>query len=102
MKIFDRYSLLCISVAVILLMTLFVGGDDPGDDNEDMAGIVYDIRTSQNGYTFSFDDSNGGTIRCFTRTKPVEFEPYIIKGSFSDDRSMLFVSSMRPLGENGF
>jgi hypothetical protein len=94
MKIFDRYSLLCISISLIIITTVFINGEEP--EEKDTAGIAYDIKTTQNGYTFSFDDGNKIT-RCFTKTEPKEYELYLIKGSMSDDGSMLFVSSMQPV-----
>lgn len=97
MKIFDRYSLLCISVATIIAMAVLINEEEP--EAEDIIGAVYDIRSAQNGYTFSFD-GGGETIRCFARTEPSEFGVYMVKGSFSDDGNMFFISSMRQIEQN--
>ena len=100
MRIFDRYSLLCISISLIILLTVFISADEPQD--RDIIGMAYDIKTTQSGYTFSFDDADGGTSRCFFRTEPLEYCIYMIKGKFSDDGSMLFVSSMQAINHNEF
>jgi len=102
MKIFDRYSLLCISIAAILLMAALINEKGPEDRQEkDIVGIVYDIKTTKNGYTFSFEDSDGGNTRCFARSEPLEFGVYSIRGTFSDDGGMFFVDSMRAIHQNG-
>jgi len=102
MKIFDRYSLLCISIAAILLMAALINEKGPGPQppEEDIVGIAYDIKTTKNGYTFSFEDSAGGSTRCFARTEPSEFGIYSIRGSMSDDGGMFFVDSMRAIHQN--
>ena len=96
MKKIDRYSLLCFSVSIIILMTVFIEADEPNKD-EGIIGIAHDVKATLNGYTFYLEDSDGGEIRCFVRSEPTEFEIYEVKGSISDDGSMLFVSSMRCL-----
>ncbi|MDR0508659.1 MAG: hypothetical protein LBG63_02370 [Candidatus Methanoplasma sp.] len=100
MKIFDHYSLLCFSIAFIILLTVFISAEEPED--KEIIGVVYDIRTTQNGYTFSIEDTNGETIRCFFRNELSEYGIYSIEGTFSEDRSMLFVNSVRTVGQNEF
>ena len=93
MRTIDRYSLLCFSVSLILLMTIFVNSEEPEDDS--IVGIVFDVKGTQNGYTFSLEDSEGNKIRCFTRIEPIENNAYMIKGSFSDDGNIFFVNMIR-------
>ncbi|MCL2296306.1 MAG: hypothetical protein FWC29_04405 [Methanomassiliicoccaceae archaeon] len=100
MKIIDRYSLLCFSISFIILLTLFISADEPED--KEIIGVAYDIRTTQNGYTFTIEDTNGEAIRCFTKTKLSECNIYSVKGTYSEDGSMLFVSSIRAVGQNEF
>ena len=100
MRKIDRYSLLCISVSLIILLTLFINPGEPQDRN--IIGTAYEIKTTQNGFTFSFDDADGKTIKCFNKTEPAEFGIYVIKGTFSDDGSMLFVNSMQRIHHNEF
>ncbi|MCL2333758.1 MAG: hypothetical protein FWC52_03105 [Candidatus Methanoplasma sp.] len=100
MKIFDRYSLLCFSVALILVLTLFIGGEGQENKKESIIGIVYDIHTTQNGYTFLLEDCDGTDIKCFARIEPTGMGIYSIEGSYSDDGGMLFVSSMSAAADN--
>lgn len=93
----DRYVLLCVSISVVILVITFFS---PEDENEETIGIVYEVKETQNGYTFFFADDNGDKRKCFNRVEPIEYEIYSIKGTFSDDRSMFFVSSMDILFEH--
>lgn len=95
MKIFDRYSLLCFSVASILVLTVLVTDDK--DDNENMIGIIHDISVTKNGYTFFLEDVSGKNIRCFTRSEPVNLSVCSVTGSYSDDGGIFFISRMVPL-----
>jgi len=99
MKRIDRYSLLCFSVAAIIMLAVFMNSEEPAED-KGMIGIAFDIKTTQNGYTFFLEDSDGGKIKCFVRSEPVEKEIYEIKGTFSEDGSILFVSSMKIIRGN--
>lgn len=100
MKAFDRYSLLCFSIALIITLTVFIDTDEPED--KDMIGVVYDVKQAQAGYTFFMDSTGGDTIKCFFRTEPLEYGIYSLKGTFSDDGSILFVNSMRTALHNEF
>jgi hypothetical protein len=101
MKILDRYSLLCASVALILFLTIFITNEEPIEE-KDIVGIVHDIKETVNGYTFSFEDSKGEKIKCFFKAEPCEYSVYMVKGTFSDDGSMLFVSNMKEIYQNEF
>ena len=85
---------------MILLLTVFINVNEPED--REITGISYDIKTTQSGYTFSLEDTNGKSVRCFFKTEPSELNVYSVKGTFSDDGSMLFVSSMRQIEHNEF
>jgi hypothetical protein len=95
MKIIDRYSLLCVSIALIIMVTIMINQEEP--QNEDRIGIAHDIRQTQNGYTFTLDDDCGGAMKCFTRTEPCEHAVYVVKGSFSEDGSIFFISSLNKI-----
>ena len=98
MKIFDRYSLLCISVASIVLITVFVNQEEPQDD--DMIGIVHDIKETQNGFTFVLDESSGTHLKCFSRVKPEDHSLCVVKGNISEDKTIFFVSSFQTIPQN--
>ncbi len=88
----DRYSLLCISVGLVVLTLVMFEPDDP--DNDDIIGIAYDVNVTEKGYTFEFDDPNGVRMRCFFSDVPESNMLYRINGRSSDDGNMFFVSSM--------
>jgi len=99
MKRIDRYSLLCFSVAAMILLAAFVNTDEPAEERG-VVGIAYDVKTTQNGYTFFIEDVDGGKMKCFVRSLPIEREIYEIKGTLSEDGSIMFVSSMLLVTEN--
>jgi len=82
-------------------MALFINSGGEPEDNE-IIGIAYDVKQTQSGYTFSLDDTDGSTMRCFARTEPVEFEVYIIRGELSDDGGIFFVDTIRAVSEKEF
>jgi hypothetical protein len=102
MKLFDRYSLFCISVSLIILIAALTNAEEPAPEPEDepIIGIVFDIKSSQSGFTFTIEDTKGIKTRCFARAEPAEFGVYAVKGDFSDDGSMLFVSDMEAALQN--
>ncbi len=85
----DKYFLLCLSVAFIIVFSSFFIQDQ--DDGR--IGVVSDVKESSSGYTFDFEDESS-SFRCFAKEKPVNGSVYTIKGNFSDDGTMFFVSSM--------
>ena len=98
MKKLDRYSLLCISVALIIMLTVFSNREEPHE--ESVVGVVYDIKETQSGYTFFMEDSGGGRTKCFTRVEPIGFAVYFVKGTMSDDGGILFINSMSIVPQN--
>lgn len=92
MSIFkDKYFIL--SVSAILIFTLFWTMDDDIEER-DLKGIVFDVRESRNGFTFSVETPDGEIRKCFFRECPEIFKPYLIKGNLSDDGTILFVEKM--------
>lgn len=91
----DKYFLLCAAAAFILIASSFFW--DSEDDGNGEAGIVRDVRESENGYVFSLEGPDGEEFRCFSKTEPEEGFAYSVEGSWSDDGTMLFVSSMELL-----
>ena len=60
----------------------------------DQRGIAHDVKESSSGYTFYLDCSDGTSMKCFSRKKISELGHYGVSGSFSDDRSIFFVSDI--------
>ena len=85
---------------MILLLTVFVDTDEPEDSM--ILGLAVDIRSAQNGYIFTIEDTDGEMIKCFTSFEPSKNEVYSIKGTYSEDGSMFFVSSIQPVNHNEF
>jgi len=85
---------------MIILLTVFVNTSEPEDG--DIVGMAFNVKTTQNGYTFSLEDTGGRIIRCFVKAEPSEYNIYAIKGAFSDDGSMYFVRSMQQIMHNEF
>ena len=82
-----------VGLSVILLISLFSFFSDEYNMDSDYAGIVHDVRTSTNGFTFYIDCSEG-SFRCFFSEKPVEYGYYGIIGEFSSDRNIFFIDRM--------
>ena len=90
--------MLCISISFIIVMTFLVVSDDVDIlENENNIGIVYDVKKTEKGYSFSFEDVNGIMIRCFSYDEPFHNGLYDIKGEFSTDGKMFFVNRMEYL-----
>jgi hypothetical protein len=83
---------------MIVLITVFVNQEEP--QNEDRIGVVYDLKRTQSGFTFMFDESDGEKVKCFSRTEPSELSVYVVRGSLSEDGSIFFVSSMQKVPQN--
>ncbi|UAL07749.1 MAG: hypothetical protein KRP56_00320 [Candidatus Methanogranum gryphiswaldense] len=93
----DKYFLMCISISLIIMLSLFVVSNEKEQikiENENIYGIVYDINKSSNGYTFQFQKTDCLIIKCYYKYEP-DVGSYEIDGKFSDDGSIFFVSSMK-------
>ena len=75
------------------MMLIYVYSLDEENLEYDHSGIVHDISASKNGYTFSIQ-TNDESIRCYYPSEPVDLGLYKIRGSFSDDGTIFFVSKM--------
>ncbi len=91
----DKYSILGLSVVVIIGLFLVFSDDDMME--YDYSGIVSDIEQSRNGYTFSIQIHDGTVIRCYYSEIPIELGYYSVKGNFSDDGTIFFVSAIRTM-----
>jgi len=89
----DKYILT--SVAIILVLTAVCvtsGTSEPG--SEDLTGIVTDVQKSNNGNVFHIVDSDGTTTKCFTSLEISVGDVCTVRGSYSDDGAILFVSKL--------
>ena len=89
----DKYFLLSLSVAFILLFSYVSFGDEGSNGR---VGIVHSVSETSNGYRFLFDDEDGSVVNCYWKSKPDE-GLCVMNGSWSDDDTMFFVSSLKVL-----
>ena len=91
----DKYFLLCLTVAGILIFTGMTGLHQEETAAEE--GIVHGITESSNGFLFTLDSIDGEQLRCFCRERPVSGGLYRLDGDRSADGAVFFVSVLRPL-----
>jgi hypothetical protein len=82
-----------IGLSVLALISLFAYFSDDANGNYDYSGIIHDVRQSTSGYIF-YIDTGDDDIRCFYDEKPVELGHYSIRGSFSQDEKIFFLSDL--------
>lgn len=89
------YTVLGLSVILIAGMFLFFSDED--NIEYELSGIVSDVNTSTNGYTFTIVTATGDEIRCFSYEMPKIMGHYALSGEFSQDGNIFFVSVLRNL-----
>ena len=89
--------MLCISVVFIIGIAMITSPEYEEKEEKGITGLVFDVHGTEKGFTFSFEDTKGSNMRCFSYDKPMNDEVYIIKGSFSSDGNMFFIKEMRLL-----
>lgn len=82
-----------------MLTCLFAYFTDEDNIEYDYSGIVYDISSSKNGYTFQIQ-CDKEDFRCFYSERPLDLGYYKIKGQFSDDGKIFFVEWLKEIGRN--
>jgi len=89
----DKYILT--SVAIILIIaTLCLTAGESNESLDDVTGVVTSVQESNNGNVFYIMDSDGMTIKCFTSSEISVGDVCTVRGSFSDDGGILFVSKL--------
>lgn len=88
----DKYFLLCISAAFIMLLSSFLTESE--DNGSGIVGTVGDLKESEKGFIFTLFTSSGGEQRCFSRKAVAEGMAVEVKGSLSNDGSIYFISSV--------
>lgn len=87
----NKYLLITLFCSVVLILFSFIPWDS--DSDEVIVGYVSDLSETNNGYVFTFTEDNGELIHCFSKTRFELYQIYEISGSFSNDKSILFVTS---------
>ena len=87
----DRFFLLCVVTSAVIMISSSFVSYDVSDGN---IGIVHDVSSSSSGYVFIFDDSSGNSFKCFFKERPYDNSICSIEGTYSDEGSIFFVSSL--------
>ena len=89
--------MLCISVIFIIGIAMITSLEY--EEEKGMTGLVFDIHKTEKGFTFSFEDTKGSHMRCFSYDEPTNDGIYTIKGNFSSDGNMFFIDEMKLSGQ---
>jgi len=92
----DKYML--IGLSLTLVMMIFVVFTDEDNIEYDYIGIVHDVSSTSNGYTFYMNLSDGSFQKCYFKDEPILYGYYSFNGTFSDNGDILFISEMNLLG----
>lgn len=95
----DKYLIICCFAFIIIFSSAFMYSEADSDDKE-IIGVVTSISKNSNGFVFDLEDCSGTQYHCFTRSEIEKNTVYGISGSFSDDRSMFFVSELRLISQS--
>jgi len=84
----NRYTLFAlVMIFVVLILTMF----DGDDDSTTITGYADDIHQSENGFTFTINDSDGNKVKAFSRIE-MDNSLHSFKGNYSQDGGMFFVN----------
>jgi len=81
-------------VIISMIAVICATGADVSKDASDITGVVSDTGTTEKGSTFTMTDGSGIETRCFFRGNVNDGDVCTVKGSFSDDGGIFFVSSL--------
>ncbi len=88
----DKYFIICVST--VLIFALAWSSLNFKEEDQDIKGIVFDVRESENGFVFYLESSQGKCQKCFFNEEPEELMVYSVSGNLSDDGNILFVKKM--------
>ena len=90
----DKYLIICCFAFIIIFSFAFMyNGNDSSE--ESIVGVVVSVTKTDSGFVFDLEDCSGIQYHCFTRSDIQKDAVYGISGSFSDDRSIFFVSGLK-------
>jgi len=102
MFMIEKYTLLCVSVLFIVIIATLTSSNiiqNEYDEDERSIGIVYDIRKTEKGFSFYFEDIEGSKMKCFSYDEPVNNGLYKIRGNLSNDGNMFFIDLIELLDQ---
>lgn len=94
----DRHAALALIVVAAVAVCLLAEGGDAGSGYE--AGIVHDVRETENGYVFFFAGADGEDMKCWSAECPPAGLAEI-SGRMSGDGGIFFADAVRPVSETG-
>lgn len=86
----DRYSVLSISIVILILI---FASFNVSEEDDSITGFADQIKSTDSGYTFMINDGNGNSVKSFSSVKP-DSGLHEFSGSCSEDGSMFFVSKI--------
>ena len=96
-KNIDKYLIICCFSFIIVFSFAFMYNGVEGSD-DDIIGVVIEMRESDSGFVFDIEDCSGMQYHCFAKNQIERNGVYRLSGSFSKDNSIFFVSEMMRLG----
>ncbi len=87
----DKYLLVALICSFVLIASSFIPFNSENENT--IIGFVSDTKESDSGYVSIFVEENGTHLRCFSKSKMETNTIYEISGSYSDDKTIFFVSS---------
>ena len=88
----DKYFLLCVTVACLIIVNITILNNE--NQSAGQIGIVYGIHITDSGCTCYLEETSGNITYCFSRDLPTEGQLYRANGSYSDDNSIFFISTL--------
>lgn len=84
----DKYSILAISIIIIVVIFSYFQLED---DEDNIIGFADNIQKKDSGYIFYIQDSNGNSIKAFSNSI-VDGSLHKFYGNYSSDGSIFFIS----------
>ena len=89
----DKYILTSAAIILVIVALCVLTSETEISDNG-VTGIVTDVYESNSGNVFYVTDTEGTVTKCFTSSAISIGDVCTVSGSYSDDRTILFVSKL--------
>lgn len=91
----DKFLLLCIIASIILVTFSFSYSESDNFENEDyLIGVSNNVMKKSTGYVFDIVSIDNDVVHCFSKNKIEKNCIYKVKGNYSSDNSMFFISEL--------
>ncbi len=88
----NKYLLIAVLCSFTLIVFSFIPWNSESDDV--MIGYPSEIKETGSGFVFEFSTDDGNSIHCFSKTRIEPYLIYEVSGSYSNDKSIFFVTSI--------